>query len=206
MLHNLFINEAIFVILDLETTGFNPENSSIIEIAGIKYQGGIVVDKFHSLVRPDEGFIPDNISKLTGITNALVIDQPKIDKVFPSFKKFIEGTIIVAHNAKFDFSFLNYLNQKFFGNNLKNPIICTDSLARRIFPEIKDKSLLGLAYHFNIPLKKQHRAMTDAEITLKVFEKMLEYLQDYNINKVIDIIKLSEGKKINHKNKRRRYV
>ncbi len=205
-MYRLTIDEAIFTVIDIETTGFNPENNSIIEIAAIKYQGNVIVDKFWQLVKPDVGLLPSHITKLTGITNAMVIDQPTIEKVLPDFLKFIKGTVIVGHNVSFDLSFLNYNLKRTTGNIIKNPHICTDGLARRIMPDIDSKSLSNLAYHFNIPFPRQHRAMSDAEVTLKVFLKMVEFLEDYNVNRVIDIIKLSEGKKINYKEKRKRYV
>ncbi len=205
-MYRLTIDEAIFTVLDLETTGFNPENNSIIEIAAIKYQGNVIIDRYWQLVKPDFGLLPDHITKLTGITNAMVVDQPTIDRVLPEFLKFVKNTVIVGHNVSFDLSFLNHNLKKIFNTTLKNPHICTDGLARRIMPDIDSKSLSNLAYHFNIPFPKQHRAMSDAEVTLKVFLKMLDFLQDYNVNRVIDIIKLSEGKKINYREKRRRYV
>ncbi|NPA53696.1 MAG: 3'-5' exonuclease [Aquificae bacterium] len=205
-MYRLTIDEAVFTVIDLETTGFNPENNSIIEIAAIKYQGNIIVDKFWQLVKPDFGLLPSHITQLTGITNAMVVDQPKIEDVLPDFLRFIKNTIIVGHNVGFDLSFLNYNLKKLNKQIIKNPHICTDALARRIMPDIDSKSLSNLAYHFNIPFPKQHRAMSDAEVTLKVFLKMLDFLQDYNVNRVIDIIKLSEGKKINYKEKRKRYV
>ncbi|RMD47122.1 MAG: 3'-5' exonuclease [Aquificota bacterium] len=205
-MYRLTIDEAIFTVVDIETTGFNPENNSIIEIAAIKYQGNVILDKFWQLIKPDTGLLPSHITKLTGITNAMVIDQPTIEKVLPDFIKFIKGSIIVGHNVSFDLSFLNYNLKRTTGSTIKNPYICTDGLARRIMPDIDSKSLSNLAYHFNIPFPKQHRAMSDAEVTLKVFLKMVEFLEDYNVNRVIDIIKLSEGKKINYKEKRKRYV
>jgi DNA polymerase-3 subunit epsilon len=205
-MYRLTIDEAVFTVIDLETTGFNPENNSIIEIAAIKYQGNIIIDKFWQLVKPDFGLLPTHITKLTGITNAMVVDQPKIEEVLPDFLRFIKNSVIVGHNVNFDLSFLNYNLRKISGKSIKNPHICTDALARRIMPDIDSKSLSNLAYHFNIPFPKQHRAMSDAEVTLKVFLKMLDFLQDYNVNRVIDIIKLAEGKKINYREKRRRYV
>ncbi len=205
-MYKLTIDEAVFTVIDLETTGFNPENNSIIEIAAIKYQGNIIVDKYWQLIKPDYGLLPTHITNLTGITNAMVIDQPKIDEVLPEFLRFIKNTVIVGHNVSFDISFLNHNLKKIYGKTIKNPSICTDSLARKIMPDIDSKSLANLAYNFNIPFPKQHRAMSDAEVTLKVFLKMLDFLQDYNVNRVIDIIKLSQGKKINYKEKRRKYV
>jgi len=146
------------------------------------------------------------ITKLTGITNTMVIDKPYFEDIYPDFYKFIKDSILVAHNVKFDYSFLNETHKIVYKKELKNPYICTDNLARRIFPEIKKKSLKNLTDCLGIDFNQEHRAMSDAEATFKVFQKMIDFLQDYNINKVIDIIKLSKGKEINRKNKRKRYV
>ncbi len=205
-MYNLTTDEAIFTVIDLETTGFHPERDYIIEIAAIRFQGNVEIDRYHQLIKPDMDFIPQHISKLTGITTAMVIDQPKIKEVLPEFFKFIKDSIIVAHNAKFDISFLNYNGKLYLNKTLKNPVICTDNLARRILPDIDSKSLENIAFHFNIPFKQRHRALSDAETTLKIFVKMLQFLEDYNVNRVIDIIRLSEGKRINDRMKRKKYV
>ncbi len=205
-MYNLTIDEVSFCIIDLETTSLSPETGEIIEIAAIRYEGSVVTDKFCSLVKPSTEIVPRNVSRLTGITTAMVIDQPKIEEIFDDFMKFIDNSIIVAHNAKFDTAFLNVISLQLYGKTIKNPVICTCNLARRLFPEIKSKSLSSLAYHFNVPFTKKHRAMSDAEVTLEIFKEMLEILQDYNVTRIIDIIKLSEKKQVKHQYKRRRYV
>jgi len=205
-MYNLTADEATFTVIDLETTGFNPEKDYIIEIAAIKFQGNVEIGRFWQLVRPDTDFIPPYITQLTGITNAMVIDQPRIKDVIPKLLSFIGDSIIVAHNVRFDLSFLNYNARLYTGKQIKNPTICTDNLARRILSEIDSKSLEHIAYHLNIPYRQKHRALPDAEVTMKVFEKMLQFLEDYNVNRVIDIIKLSEGKRINYREKRKKYV
>lgn len=206
MLHNLTVNEATFVIIDLETTGLSASNNSVIEVAAIKYQSGMIIDQLHHLTKPRENFIPSKVINLTGITNAMVIDKPYFEDIYPEVYNFLKDSIVVAHNAKFDISFLSEVHKIVFKNNLRLHYICTDNLARRIFPEIQKKSLSSLTNYLGINFKQKHRALSDAQATLQAFQTMLEYLQDYNINKVLDIIKLAEGKKINRKNKRKRYV
>lgn len=206
MLYNLTVNEATFVIIDLETTGLSAKENSVIEVAAIKYQSGMIIDEFSQLTKPKEEFIPQRVINLTGITNAMVIDQPYFEDIYPKIYQFIKNSIIVAHNAKFDISFLSKTHENIFKESLKIPYICTDNLARRIFPEIRKKSLTSLTEYLGIQFDQRHRAMSDAKATLMAFQKMLEFLQDYNVNKVLDIIKLSEGKNINRKNKRKRYV
>ncbi len=205
-MYNLRVDEATFCILDLETTSLSPETGEIIEIAAIKYQGNVIINRFSTLVKPDIEFIPQKITSLTGISTAMVIDQPKITDIFDDFMDFIGDSILVAHNAKFDISFLNYKSKELYGKSIKNPVLCTCNLSRRLFPELKSKSLTSMAYYFNIPFNQKHRAMSDAEATLEIFKKMMEILQDYNINRVIDIIRLAEKKNSNQPEKRRRYV
>ncbi|WP_297888444.1 3'-5' exonuclease [Sulfurihydrogenibium sp.] len=205
-MYNLTIEEATFLVVDLETTGLSPSNSEIIEIAALKVEGGVIVDRFHTLVKPTLGFIPPYITKLTGITNALVVDKPTIEDIFPQFLEFSKNSIIVAHNAQFDLSFLNAVSYQITGKLMQNPVLCTQTLAKRLFPDVPSKSLVNLAYHFNIPYRKKHRALSDAEVTFELFKKMIDYLYRFNINKVIDLVRLSNGKDLNQTSKRRRYV
>lgn len=205
-MYNLTIDEAMFCIIDLETTGLNPKIDQIIEIAALKVEGGVVTQKFHSLVKPSYNFIPLNIINLTGITNAMVIDKPKIEEVYPLFLEFAENTILVAHNAKFDISFLSEVHKQLYGKEFNLPYICTKNIARALFPDLNSKSLSNLANFFNIQYYRKHRAMNDATVTFELFRKLVEYLQDLRINKVLDLIKITNGKTLLHQNKRRRYV
>lgn len=205
-MYNLTIDEAVFSVIDLETTGLNPERDQIIEIAALKVEGGVITQKFHSLVKPSYDFIPPSITKLTGITNAMVIDKPEVDKVYPQFFEFIQDSILVAHNARFDVSFLSNIHKQLFSREFGLPYVCTQNIARALFPYLNRKSLSNLAYLFNIKYQNKHRALSDAQVTFEVFKKMVDYLQDLNINKVLDLIKITHGKTLVHPNKRRRYV
>ncbi|MCX7760131.1 MAG: exonuclease domain-containing protein [Hydrogenothermaceae bacterium] len=205
-MYNLTIDEAVFSVVDLETTGLNPKNSQIIEIAALKVEGLIITDKFNTLVKPTYDFIPLNITKLTGITNAMVIDKPKIDKIFPEFLEFIEGSILVAHNANFDVSFLKEVHRQLYSRELTIPYVCTQNIAKRLFPDLNSKSLSNVASFLGVAYTQKHRAMSDALATFHIFKKMVEYLQDLKINKVLDLVKITNGKTLSHSGKRRRYV
>ena len=205
-MYKLTIYDATFTVLDIETTGLNRETDEIIEIGAIKYQGNIEIDRFHSLIKPSQSFIPKYISDITGITTAMIIDKPEIKEVLPSFLDFIKDTVLVGHNITNDLTFLNRDSLKYLNKKIKNPYICTDRLARKIMPDVDSKSLVNLAKIFNIPVVKHHRAIYDTEINLEIFKKMIEFLEGYSVIKVLDIIKLSEGKKVNRTEKRRRYV
>ncbi len=94
-----------YVVIDFETTGFNPYNDKIIQVAAVKYRNHELVDQFVSYVNPERS-IPDRITSLTGITNYRVSDAPTIEEVLPLFLAFLHTNVIVAHNASFDMRFL----------------------------------------------------------------------------------------------------
>jgi len=94
-----------FVVVDLETTGGSPAESHITEIGAVKVRGGEVLGEFQTLVNPHVP-IPAFIQVLTGITDAMVADAPRIEAALPAFLEFARGSVLVAHNAGFDISFL----------------------------------------------------------------------------------------------------
>ncbi|GMA59047.1 hypothetical protein GCM10025858_35500 [Alicyclobacillus sacchari] len=99
-----FTDETTFVIFDTETTGLNAREDTLIEIAAVKVQGGEIVDTYASLIDPERPISP-KITELTGISNDMVKGQPKLEDVLPAFREFVQGAILVAHNAEFDVGF-----------------------------------------------------------------------------------------------------
>lgn len=97
--------ETTFVVVDLETTGGSPATSAITEIGAVKVRGGVELGEFQTLVDPGSP-IPAFISVLTGITDQMVADAPRIGQVLPAFLEFARGAVVVAHNARFDVGFL----------------------------------------------------------------------------------------------------
>ncbi len=170
-----------YIVLDLETTGLSKHRHKITEIAAIKVRNNEVVDEFQTLVNP-ETHIPSFITKLTGITNEMVEHEPTIDKILPHFKEFMGGAIIVAHNATFDYGFLDHNMQVYMKENLTNPKLCTKKLANRLLPSLPSKKLGLICEHFEIVNKRAHRAMTDVLATQEVLLKFLEILEKNDIN------------------------
>ena len=99
------LHDVTFVVVDLETTGGSASASSITEVGAVKVRGGEVLGEFQTLVRPGES-IPVFIQVLTGITDAMVAQAPRIESVLPAFLEFARDSVLVAHNAGFDVSFL----------------------------------------------------------------------------------------------------
>lgn len=155
------------VVIDIETTGLDPEFCEIIEVAAIKIRDNQEVDHFETLVKPIEE-VDSFITKLTGITNDMLSCAPTPDSVFPKLIGFIGEDTIVAHNAHFDINFLYDYFELFLSKEFNNNFICTMRLCRRIFPELQNHKLYTLCNHFCLS-EPSHRALNDAKATLQLF-------------------------------------
>lgn len=164
-----------FIVIDIETTGFNLEKSYIIEICAIKVEGGKITDEFSTLINP--GFpINENVKRITGITNVMLNKKPKIEEVLPSFLEFSKGYTIVGHNVRFDISFINRFSKDILKESFRPRYICTLELSKKLFKGLRDYSLSSMADFLNIKYEKVHRAKDDAYISLFLFQKLLDIL------------------------------
>ena len=169
------IAETEFVVLDLETTGFKPGPAAITEMAAVRITHGRLTDEFHTLVNPGRR-VPPAVTRLTGITDHMLRDQPRIDAVLPDFQTFIGSAPLVAHHADFDLAFLNYDAQRLMSGPLLNPVLCTRRLAKRLLPGLRSRTLDALAAQCGVSGPDRHRALGDARITAEVFLIFLEQL------------------------------
>lgn len=160
-----------YVVFDLETTGLDVMSNGITEIGAVKIINGKVSEQFTTLIKPDYP-ITDEIVRITGITEEMVKDAPKISSVIPDFMKFIDGAVIVAHNADFDVKFI----KRFAGAEeyeVKNKVIDTVEVARATLPFLRRHDLHTIAEHFGIAFH-HHRALSDAYATAEAFIEMLK--------------------------------
>lgn len=160
-----------YVVFDIETTGLDLMNNGITEIGAVKIVKGKIVEQFQTLVKPDYAISEDNIA-ITGITPEMVKDSPKIGSVIPDFMKFIEGSIIVAHNAEFDCKFI----KRFAGAEeyeVNNKVLDTMEMTRKYLPFLKRADLATLAEHFGI-IFHHHRALSDAYATAEAFIELMK--------------------------------
>ena len=164
-----------YIILDIETTGLSKYRHKITEIAAIKVENNEIVDEFQTLINPRMP-IPSFITRLTGITNEMVQSAPTIDQIMPHFLNFVGDTVIVAHNATFDFGFLDH-NAKIVGASFDNEKLCTRKLANRLLPDLPSKKLSLICDHLGIINEQAHRAMTDVKVTAEIFSKFLNDLE-----------------------------
>ena len=179
-------DNTTYVIFDTETTGLSAIENSLTEIAAVKVRNYVIIDSFQSLVKPRH-IIPEKIEKLTGITNIMVSSAPTLESVMGQFLEFIEDTILVAHNANFDLSFINTSLNLINLKPLNNPVIDTVALARFTVPGLKSYKLSALSKHFDITLENHHRALDDATATAKMFMNLLSIVKNKNINNLIEL-------------------
>lgn len=166
--------DVTFCAVDLETTGGSPTQSAITEIAAVKLRGGELLGSFQTLVEPGL-HIPRFITHLTGIDDRSVRGAPSIDAVLPSLLEFLYGSVFVAHNARFDFGFLNVALRRAGYPPLDPPPVCTARLARRVvWEDVRDVRLQTLAEYFRSPVRPSHRALPDAEACAHVLHGLLD--------------------------------
>ncbi len=167
------LDEARFTVVDLETTGGRAGPGTIIEIGAYRMHGRRIMESFQTLVRP-YGPIPRFITGLTSISNEMVREAPPIEEVLPSFRDFIGDSVMVAHNAAFDYSFLDFEFRRLFGLGLENPVLCTLKMARRFLPSLKRKRLDALAEHFGLSLEGRHRGLGDARMAAELLSIFID--------------------------------
>lgn len=171
-----------FVVFDIETTGLSANTDRITEIGAVKIKNGSIVEIFSELINPEIS-IPDNITKLTGITDDMVRDKETIREVLPRFLSFAGEVPLVAHNALFDWGFIRIKAEE-MGLKVNNPVIDTLQLSRNLLTELKKHKLNIICDHLNIKLENHHRASDDATATAHVFLKFVEMLKERDINNV----------------------
>jgi DNA polymerase III epsilon subunit family exonuclease len=172
------LKDLDFVVVDVEATGAKTPPNRLIELGAYRIRGGRIVDKFLSLVNPEIP-IPRFVATLTGISNEMVKTAPVFALVAPQWLDFVSDSVLVAHNAPFDTSFLNHeISRVYPGHRMINPHLCTVRLARRTFPDLSNHRLDTIASHFSIPIVSRHRAGSDALATAEIFILLLTELEE----------------------------
>ena len=168
-----------YVVFDLETTGFSSKNDKIIEIGAVKIKNGEIIGNFSEFVNPKRP-IPYKIIELTGINDDMVRNAETIEEILPKFLEFIGDSVVVAHNASFDCSFISK-NCNDLGLTFEPTIVDTVPLCRFLYPELKSVKLNIVAKHLGVKLESHHRAVDDAKATgdilLECIKKTKEEMQ-----------------------------
>lgn len=180
-----------YVVLDLETTGLSPVTDKIIEIGAVRIKDGKICDSFSSFVNP-ERHIPKEVTALTGISDEMVSSAENVDKVFPKLIDFCENSILVAHNAPFDISFIE--------EEMTHQKLCKDftvldtlSLSRMLLNNQCRCTLVEVAKELGVKQEGFHRALNDAMCTAEILLRYLDMLKDLNINTLNELINYSLG-------------
>jgi DNA polymerase-3 subunit epsilon len=160
----------IFTIVDTETTGMRPASSSIMDIGIIRVEHGTVVDRFETLINPGST-VPYFIQNLTGISTEDVATSPPFEDVALKIEELFDGAVFVAHNASFDYRFLQSEFAR-IGKRFEAPKLCTVALSRKLFPKHKSHNLDALISRYSLSCETRHRAMPDAV----VLEGFFQYL------------------------------
>ena len=183
MLSGYTLSECDFVAVDLETTGCRPGRNSIIEVGAARFTASGVTETFQRLVHPVD-MIPKAVEDLTGISGAMLVGAPAIDDVIREFRDFARGAVLVAHNYRFDLSFLDHEAERAWGEPMHRPTIDTLTLARRLRPDLRRYSLGSLAAEYHTPTTPDHRAGNDALATAELLVALLPDLARLGITDV----------------------
>ncbi|SHG18730.1 DNA polymerase-3 subunit epsilon [Flavobacterium fluvii] len=182
----------MYAILDIETTGGQFNEEGITEIAIYKFDGHEIVDQFISLVNPEIPIQPF-VVKLTGINNAMLRSAPKFFEVAKRIIEMTNDSVLVAHNADFDYRILRTEFRR-LGYDFNVKTLCTVELSKRLLPEQPSHSLGKLVRALGIPMADRHRASGDAMATVKLFKMLLD--KDLNKEIVKELIKFEIQKGI----------
>src|SRR3989338_1007572 len=172
------INEVEFTIFDTETTGLEPASGDrIVEIAGIRFKGKERIAEFQTLVNPGRP-ISEAAFAVNKITQDMLKDAPLIKDAMPRFLEFTGKSCLCSYNAGFDLEFINN-ELKLIGAGALEGIVVVDVLkmARRLLPALERYALWFVADKLGIKVRQEHRAFSDVELTLQVFNKLKEILQ-----------------------------
>ena len=162
------LNKLAFV--DIETTGARPHYDRIIEVGILRVENDSIVSQYQSLINP-HAYVSPFIEQMTGINAAELETAPSFEDVSYKILELIEGCIFVAHNARFDFSFLKN-EYKNLGIQFSPKQLCSVKLSRNLFPQYSRHNLDSIIERFNISCENRHRALGDAQVVWKFYKKL----------------------------------
>jgi DNA polymerase-3 subunit epsilon len=189
------LEEAQFVVFDLETTGLSAERSRICELGAVRVRALEPVDSFQSLVNPGVP-LPDPVARLTGLREQELRGAPPVSNVLRRFLAFAGDDLLVAHNARFDQRFLERQLLFMHGRRLSEPPLCTAALARRLLEGRRRRvGLASLAQFFGVTTTPCHRALPDAEATAEVLVHLIGLAQELGARRLSELRVLAAPRK-----------
>jgi DNA polymerase-3 subunit epsilon len=187
------LHELEYVVVDVETTGSSGRADRVADVAAVIVRDGRIAERFATLVNPGCR-IPPAITRLTGITNAMAAVAPPFEDIAADVAGALGNRVFVAHNAAFDWAFLNAEFVRLRGRPMRADRLCTVRLARRLLPHLARRNLDAVSAHYGIAISERHRAHGDAEATAGVFVRMLDELGRRGVHTWGDLRTLLEGR------------
>lgn len=172
--------KIIEIVLDTETTGLDYTKERMVEFAAVRLENGKIKDEFQTLINPQQHIRKSSIA-IHGITQDMVADAPTEAEAMPKILEFIGDYPIVAHNAIFDYTFLNEASLRTTGKELINTRIDSQQMFKEVYPDLESHGLEALTKKFNVDLTNHHRAMADTMGLALAYPKLKKlYLQKYD--------------------------
>jgi DNA polymerase-3 subunit epsilon len=188
---DLLLEDATFVVVDLETTGLRPGSSRICEIGAVRVRGFELEEEFELLVDPGVPLGPA-VSALTGLHDAELRGQPHPGMAVRRFLGFAGDAVLVAHNARFDLAFLDRETERLTGARLAGPVVDTVGLARRLLAgRTRRAGLASLAQFLGTAARPCHRALPDAQATAEILVQLIGLAQERGARTVADLVELA---------------
>jgi DNA polymerase III subunit epsilon len=177
-----------FVVVDVETTGWDPGPDTLIEVAAARFTGGEPCGTFHTLIDPGVP-IPEPVAALTGIHDQMVDGAPGVEEVLPELMATIGNDVLVGHNVGFDVSFIDAASARLSFEAISNPIVDTLHLARRLLAEdVLDCKLRTLAGTLRLAHRPSHRALEDVLATADLLHALIERATGYGVFNLGDLL------------------
>ena len=172
--------KVIEIVLDTETTGLDYTKEKLVEFAAVRLENGKIKDEFQTLINPQQHIRKSSIA-IHGITQEMVADAPTESEAIPKILEFMGDYPMVAHNAIFDYSFINEAAKRVTGHGIYNERIDTQQMFKEVFPDLESHGLNALTEKFKVDLTNRHRAMGDTMGLALAYPKLKKlYLQKYD--------------------------
>ncbi|HCB11219.1 MAG TPA: hypothetical protein DEO94_03580 [Cyanobacteria bacterium UBA11991] len=172
--------KVIEIVLDTETTGLDYTKEKLVEFAAVRLENGKIKDEFQTLINPQQHIRKSSIA-IHGITQEMVADAPTESEAIPKILEFMGDYPMVAHNAIFDYSFINEAAKRVTGHGINNERIDTQQMFKEVFPDLESHGLNALTEKFKVDLTNRHRAMGDTMGLALAYPKLKKlYLQKYD--------------------------
>jgi DNA polymerase III epsilon subunit family exonuclease len=179
------LSDIDFVAFDTETTGLHPSSERIVELAAIRFRLDAELAQFDRLIDPGVA-IPPGAERVHGIRDADVRGKPSCGEILPEFAAFVEGAVLLAHNAEFDVGFLAHEAKRHGVRLPRLPVFDTVEMARTLRPDLPNHKLETLSKAFSCQAPTYHRALADAQTLRQVFHRLCEHMAEPKLGSLLE--------------------